>query len=46
MQQNRQVGTVTEIRGKKAIVLIGSMPITVSLDDLVVVAEKIINNEA
>jgi DNA mismatch repair protein MutS2 len=46
MQQNRQVGTVTEIRGKKGIVLIGSMPITVSLDDLVVVAEKIINNEA
>jgi DNA mismatch repair protein MutS2 len=46
MQKNRQVGTVTEIRGKKAIVLIGSMPITVSLDDLVVVAEKMINNEA
>jgi hypothetical protein len=35
-----------ETRSKKAIVLIGSMPITVSLDDLVVVAEKIINNEA
>ena len=46
MQQNRQVGTVKEIRGKKAIVLIGSMPITVSLDDLVVVADRIINNEA
>jgi len=45
MQQNRQVGTVKEIRGKKAIVLIGSMPITVSLDDLVVVADRIIDNE-
>jgi DNA mismatch repair protein MutS2 len=46
MQQNRQIGTVKEIRGKKAIVLIGSMPITVSLDDLAVVAERITNNES
>ncbi len=40
MKQNRQVGTVKEIRGKKAIVQLGVIPITVSLDDLSVVLEK------
>lgn len=40
MKQNRQVGTVKEIRGKKAILQVGIMPITVSLQDLVLVKEK------
>ncbi len=40
MKQNRQVGTVKEIRGKKAILQVGIMPITVSLHDLVLVKEK------
>ena len=41
MQANRQIGTVTNIRGKKAIVQVGSVPITVAISDLVVVKEKI-----
>ena len=40
MKQNRQVGIVTEIRGKKAILQVGIVPITVALKDLVVVKEK------
>ncbi len=40
MRQNRQVGTVKEIRGKKAIVQLGVIPLTVSLDDLSLVLEK------
>ena len=40
MRQNRQVGTVKEIRGKKAILQVGLIPITVNLKDLVVVKEK------
>lgn len=40
MKQNRQVGTVKEIRGKKAIVQLGVVPITVGLNDLVVVVDK------
>jgi len=40
MKQNRQVGTVKEIRGKKAIVQLGVIPITVSLEDLSLVQEK------
>ncbi|MEO7263583.1 MAG: MutS2/Smr-associated SH3 domain-containing protein [Ferruginibacter sp.] len=40
MKQNRQLGTVKEIRGKKAILQVGIMPITVSLQDLVLVKEK------
>ena len=37
MQQNNQVGTVKEVRGKKAIVQLGLIPITVDTADLVVV---------
>jgi DNA mismatch repair protein MutS2 len=37
MQQNNQVGTVREVRGKKAIVQLGMIPITVETADLVVV---------
>jgi DNA mismatch repair protein MutS2 len=40
MQQNRQVGTVKEIRGKRAIVQLGTVPLTVELSDLTVVREK------
>ena len=41
MKQNRQVGIVKEIRGKKAVLQVGVMPITVELKDLVVVKDKI-----
>jgi DNA mismatch repair protein MutS2 len=40
MKANRQVGNVTDIRGKKAIVQVGAVPITVNMSDLVVVKEK------
>src|SRR5215469_3414920 len=40
MKKNHQVGTVTEIRGKKAIVQLGLIPITVDLADLTVVQDK------
>ena len=40
MKQNRQVGIVKEIRGKKAVLQVGIMPMTVELKDLVVVKEK------
>ena len=40
MNQNRQVGIVKEIRGKKALLQVGVMPITVALKDLVVVVDK------
>ena len=40
MKQNRQVGIVKEIRGKKCVLQIGVMPITVDLKDLIVVKDK------
>lgn len=40
MLQNNQVGTVRELRDKKAIVQLGVVPITVDLKNLVVVKEK------
>jgi DNA mismatch repair protein MutS2 len=40
MKKNHQVGEVKELRGKKAVVQLGLIPITVSVDDLVVVTEK------
>ena len=40
MKQNRQVGIVKEIRGKKCVLQVGVMPITVELKDLVVVKDK------
>jgi DNA mismatch repair protein MutS2 len=40
MKKNHQVGEVKELRGKKAVVQLGLMPITVSVDDIVVVTEK------
>ncbi len=40
MKQNRQTGVVKEIRGKKAILQVGMMPMTVDVSDLVVVVDK------
>jgi DNA mismatch repair protein MutS2 len=40
MKKNHQIGTVKEIRGKRAIVQIGLLPMNVDMIDLVAVAEK------
>ncbi len=40
MKKNHQVGEVMELRGKKAIVRLGMLPITVDIDQLVVVKDK------
>jgi DNA mismatch repair protein MutS2 len=40
MIANRQVGLVIKMRGKKAIVQVGAVPITVDVADLVVIKEK------
>ena len=40
MKQNRQVGLVREKFGKKALLQVGIMPMTVALADLVVVKQK------
>lgn len=40
MKNNHQVGEVREIKGKKAVIQLGVMPITVELGDLTVVEEK------
>ena len=37
---NRHVGTVTELRGKNAIVQLGAVPMTVALDKLIVVKDR------
>ncbi len=41
MKQNNKVGVLAEIRGKRAIVNLGSMPLQVNLEDLVSVREKV-----
>ncbi|MBS1743506.1 MAG: DNA mismatch repair protein MutS [Bacteroidetes bacterium] len=41
MRQNRQVGIVKELRGKKAMLQVGLVPITVELKDLVVVRDRV-----
>ena len=41
MKRNHQVGQVMEIRGKRAVVKIGLLPMQVELGDLVVVREKV-----
>ncbi len=43
MKQNRSIGIVKEIKGKKVIVQVGIMPITVSMEDLTIIKEKIEN---
>jgi DNA mismatch repair protein MutS2 len=40
LKKNYQVGSVKEIRGKRAIVQVGMLPMSVELADLVVVQEK------
>jgi len=40
MKTNHQVGTVMELRGKRAVVRIGLVPMQVELKDLIVVKEK------
>lgn len=40
MTKNHQVGEVIEIRGKRAVVKIGLLPMQVEMNDLVVVTEK------
>ncbi|MCB0699593.1 MAG: DNA mismatch repair protein MutS [Chitinophagales bacterium] len=39
-KQNHQVGVLSEIKDKKAVVIIGKMPFTVTLDEWVVVSKK------
>jgi DNA mismatch repair protein MutS2 len=40
MNNNRTVGVVKEIRGKKAVLQVGVLPITVDMKDLVLVVDK------
>ncbi len=40
LKKNYQVGSVKEIRGKRAIVQVGLLPMSVDLGDLVVVQER------
>ena len=40
MKRNHQVGEVMELRGKRAVVQIGLLPMQVELKDLIVVKEK------
>jgi hypothetical protein len=40
LKNNRQVGTVTAINGKKATVQIGNLPMQVQLQDLIKVVLK------
>ena len=44
LKKNYQVGSVKEIRGKRAIVQVGLLPMNVELSDLVVVEEKSAEN--
>ncbi len=41
MKQNRQVGIVKELRGKKALLQVGNLPMTVELKDLILVIDKV-----
>ena len=43
MKNNRTIGIVKELRGKKAILQVGAIPITVDAKDLVVVVDKLVN---
>ena len=40
MKRNHQVGKVMELRGKRAVVQVGLLPMQVELNDLIVVKEK------
>ena len=41
MKKSHQLGTVRELRGKKAVVQVGMIPITMNISDLVLIREKI-----
>lgn len=41
MKKTHQTGTVKELRGKKAVVQVGTVPITIEMSDLVLIREKI-----
>ena len=41
MKKSHQLGTVRELRGKKAVVQVGMIPITISISDLVLIKEKV-----
>jgi len=41
MKRNHQVGEVLELRGKRAVVKIGLLPMQVEINDLIVVKEKV-----
>jgi DNA mismatch repair protein MutS2 len=45
MRKNHQVGEVKEIRGRRAIVQIGLLPMNVELKDLVAVKEKVVSSD-
>jgi DNA mismatch repair protein MutS2 len=45
MKNNRTVGIVKEIRGKKAILQVGVIPITVDIKELVVVLDKVADDK-
>jgi DNA mismatch repair protein MutS2 len=42
IKKNHQIGVVQEIKGKNAIVKVGLMPITVKIEDLIPVVEKVV----
>jgi DNA mismatch repair protein MutS2 len=41
MKKSHQTGTVRELRGKKAVVQVGMIPITIDISDLVLIKEKV-----
>ena len=41
MKKSHQLGTVRELRGKKAVVQVGMIPITISISDLILIKEKV-----
>ena len=41
MKKSHQLGTVREMRGKKAVVQVGMIPITIDLADLVLIRDKV-----
>ncbi len=45
MKKNHQVGTVREIRGKKAVVQVGLIPITVDVTELILIRDKSLPEE-
>lgn len=45
MKKNHQIGQVMELRGKKAVVKIGLLPMQIEVQDLIVVKDKAESNE-